>query len=68
MRRREPLVQRPLGLISMVHLGQSIVIATVSEQMARRVFRTFRTLPWHVRLLWLVAAFVTLNVAARLIA
>jgi phage shock protein PspC (stress-responsive transcriptional regulator) len=36
--------------------------------MARRAFRTFRTLPWHVRLLWVVAAFVTLDAAARLIA
>jgi hypothetical protein len=67
MPRRKPVVQRPFALIASATSGSRIVIATVRDQMARRAFRTFKTLPWHVRLLWLVAAFMTLNVAARLI-
>ena len=60
------VVERSLALLVVAYPGR--VIATVMEQMARRAFRTFRTLPWHVRLLWVVAAFVTLDAAARLIA
>jgi phage shock protein PspC (stress-responsive transcriptional regulator) len=36
--------------------------------MGKRALHSFKTLPWHVRLLWVVAAFVGLNVTVRLIA